>query len=27
LGSNGTVCLFSDQTTNLIVDVNGAFPG
>jgi hypothetical protein len=25
LGTGGTVCLYSDQTTNLIADVNGAF--
>ncbi len=26
VGTGGTVCLFSDQTTHLIADVNGAFP-
>ncbi|CAN5601794.1 hypothetical protein BH23ACT3_BH23ACT3_21350 [soil metagenome] len=26
VGVAGTVCLFSDQTTHLIADVNGAFP-
>jgi RNA 3'-terminal phosphate cyclase len=25
LGAGGTVCLFSQQTTNLIADINGAF--
>ena len=25
-GTGGTVCIYSDQTTNLIADVNGAFP-
>ena len=27
LGAGGTVCLYSDQTTNLIADVNGTFSG
>ena len=26
VGAAGDVCLFSDQTTNLLVDVNGSFP-
>ncbi len=26
LGDNGTICLFSDQTTHLIADINGTFP-
>lgn len=26
VGSGGDVCLYSDQTTNLLVDVNGSFP-
>ena len=25
-GTNGTVCLYSQQTTHLIADINGAFP-